>query len=208
MQQKLDLTKQYKHYYTAPPNPQLTTIEAAQYLSITGQGDPSSQTFSSTVEALYSVAYAIKFICKAEDKDFVVSKLEGQWWCDTDKYANIGMTDTPGKIPRSEWMYRLLIRLPDYVNAAHIAMAVTKVKEKKNMDGLNDISLYLRPQQQVVQMMHIGPFDKEPETLMVMKQFMDANGCLQNGLHHEIYLSDFRKTAPEKLRTILREPVR
>lgn len=208
MQQKLDLAKQYKHYYSATSSPVLTTIEAAQYLSVTGQGNPSSGSFSLSVEALYAVAYAIKFMCKAHDQDFVVSKLEGQWWYDTEKYGNVDMADAPAAIPRSEWQYRLLIRLPAFVNAAHIAIAVTSVVEKKNIARAADITLYLKPEQKVVQMMHNGPFDKEPGTLMIMKRFIDDNGWQQDGLHHEIYLSDFRRTKPEKLRTILREPVR
>lgn len=204
--EKLDLTKQYKSYYTAKTKPELVKLEAAQYLAIDGKGDPSSPAFTAAIQALYTVAYAIKFMLKAEDKDFTVAKLEGLWSYDEEKYAEVSMADTPTSIPRSEWQYKLLIRLPEYVNAAHISLGMdTAVEKKKNMLA-KEVELYLIPAHNVVQMLHVGPFDKEPETLTQIIAFMQENDFPRNGLHHEVYLSDFRKTAPDKLKTILREP--
>lgn len=203
---KLDLTKQYKSYYSAKSKPELVDIEPAQYLSILGQGDPSGTEFANNISALYTVAYVIKFMCKAEGKDFVVAKLEGLWWYDEDKYKDASITDAPTLIPRSEWYYRLLIRLPDFVNAAHIAMGITTATEKKGIALAKEVELYLIAAHKAVQMLHIGPFDKEPETLVQIMSFMQENNLPKGGLHHEIYLSDFRKTAPDKLKTILREP--
>ena len=204
--EKLDLTKLYKNYYKAKTKPELVSVEAAQYLSIVGKGDPSGADFAKNIAALYTVAYVIKFMCKAEDKDFVVAKLEGLWWYDENLFKGISMMDAPAQIPRSEWHYRLLIRLPEYINAAHIAMGITAAIDKKNVAAAKNVELYLIGAHKAAQMMHIGPFDKEVETLLQIKDFMQMNNLTRGGLHHEIYLSDFRKTAPDKLKTILREP--
>lgn len=206
--QKLDLTKQYKAYYTAKTKPELIEVEKAHYLSITGKGDPSEKLYADKMQALYSVAYAIKFMCKAKDKDFTVAKLEGFWWFDENLYKDISMADAPKKIARSEWEYRLLIRLPDFVSIKDIEPAKKSVSEKKKNEYVNEVELYETAKSKVVQMLHVGSFDKEPETLLQMQEFILLNNLQKNGKHHEIYLSDFRKTAPEKLKTILREPVK
>jgi hypothetical protein len=205
--EKLDLTKLYKPYYTAKGRPELVDIGAARYLSIMGQGDPSAAAFGERIEALYSTAYTIKFTFKEQGKDFTVAKLEGQWWYDQVKYGGLTMEEAPTKISRSEWEYRLLIRLPEYVSEKDVATAVEGVLAKKGITLAREVRFFEMTEGRCVQMLHVGPFDKEPETLQVMKGFMDEKGLGQNGLHHEIYLSDFRKTAPEKLKTILREPV-
>lgn len=183
-------------------------IEAAQFLSIQGIGDPSGADFADTIQALYSTAYAIKFACKSLNKDFVVSKLEGLWWFDEQKYKGYTMEEAPVKIPRSEWGYRLLIRMPEYITEQMVQEAIDATVEKKQLQLAGEIELYTMTEGKVVQMLHVGPFDKEPETLLQMNAFIQENNFGRNGLHHEIYLSDFRKTAPEKLKTILREPVR
>lgn len=205
---KLDLTKEYKKYYSAKTKPAILNIESAQYLSIVGKGDPSDKLFAENIEALYSVAYTIKFSFKTINKDFVVAKLEGLWWYDEEKYKDISISDSPKLIPRSEWEYRLLIRLPEFVNDKDIDLAIKTVLEKKWIQKAKLIEFFKMNEGKVVQILHIGPFDKEPETLQVMTDFIRENKFLKNGLHHEIYLSDFRKTEPQKLKTILREPVK
>jgi hypothetical protein len=206
--EKLDLAKKYRIYYTAKTKPELVEIEQAQFLTITGQGDPSGNEFLEKVQALYPVAYALKFMCKEEKKDFVVAKLEGLWWFDEKRYGGVGITEAPKKIPRNEWNYRLLIRLPDFIKKAQVQTAIQNVLLKKQLPLAREIELYKHTEGKCVQMLHVGPFSKEPETLLLMSAFMGARNLKKNGLHHEIYLSDFRKTAPEKLRTILREPVK
>jgi hypothetical protein len=205
---KLDLTKTCKAYYTAKNKPELAQIEEAQFLSITGKGDPSGQSFADRIQALYSVAYTIKFMNKAIEKDFVVAKLEGLWSFDENMYKNISMTEAPLKIPRSEWNYRMLIQLPEYVTKQQIEAAVQTVLTKKQIALAKEVDLFKMNEGKVVQILHIGPFDNEPETLEQMLAFIKTNKLDKNGLHHEIYLSDFRKTAPDKLKTILREPVK
>lgn len=204
---KLDLTKNYKAYYTAKTKPELVNIEPAQFISITGKGDPAGKDFSDRIQALYTVAYTIKFIFKAQDKDFTVPKLEALWWFDEKKFGQPSMAEAPLKIPRSEWEYRLLIRLPHFVSEKEVVEAKKIVLPKKQLTLANEVALFKMEEGKCVQMLHIGPFDKEPETLTKMFEFISSQQLGKNGLHHEIYLSDFRKVPPEKLKTILREPV-
>lgn len=205
---KLDLTKLYKSYYTANISPEILHIESAQYLSIRGKGDPSGEVYAARLQALYAAAYALKFACKARDFDFTVAKLEALWWFDETAYGHIPMHEAPQKIPRSEWEYRMLTRLPDEVSEMEIAHAISEAFRKKGNPDIREVELYRMTEGKVVQILHNGPFDREPETLARMQEFIQAHGFQKNGDHHEIYLSDFRKTAPEKLKTILREPVK
>lgn len=205
---KLDLSKKYRTYFTAGATPELVEFEKMNFISITGKGDPSGEEFSEKIEALYPVAYAIKFAFKTREKDFVVSKLEGLWWYDEQKYANHTMVDAPADIPRSEWEYRLLIRLPDFVTERDFRKAKEEALKKKKIDLMREVEFYSMTEGKCVQMLHVGPYSTEPETLRQLAEFIQKNDLGRNGLHHEIYLSDFRKTEPEKLRTILREPVK
>ncbi|SMC48862.1 GyrI-like domain-containing protein [Pedobacter africanus] len=206
--EKLDLTKQHKAYYSATSQPQLLDIPAAHFLAIRGKGDPSGKPYLDRIQALYATAYTIKFMNKALSKDFVVPKLEGLWNFDEEKYAGLPIHETPLTVPRSEWNYRMLIRMPDYVTSEQLAVAVQQIISKKQIRLAADVELYQMHEGKVVQMLHTGPFANEPETLQIMMDFMLARGLKKNGDHHEIYLSDFNKTAPEKLKTILREPVK
>lgn len=205
---KLALTKKYKTYFNAKAKPEIVNIEKANFLSICGKGDPSGRDFAERIEALYPTAYVIKFACKANGNDFVVSKLEGLWWFDEKKYANKTITTASVEVPRSEWEYRLLIRLPDFVTKKDVDKALEKVRTEKNIPLTSQLEFFTMAEGKCVQMLHVGPYSTEPETLLKMGAFMDSGGFAKNGLHHEIYLSDFRKIAPEKLKTILREPVK
>ena len=205
---KLDLTKQHKAYFNAKNKPELLTIENAQFLSITGKGDPSEKEYADKIQALYTTAYAVKFICKALDKDFVVAKLQGQWSFDENKHKNLSMEEAPLKVPRSEWNYRMMLRMPNFVTKEQLKTAIETVVSKKKNQLATDVEFYEMEEGKVVQMLHVGPFSNEPETLKQIQKFMMVHQLKKNGLHHEIYLSDFRKTEPNKLKTILREPVK
>ncbi len=205
---KLDLTKKYKTYYTAKTKPELVQIEGAQFISICGKGDPNDKPFSDNIEALYSTAYTLKFIYKAIEKDFVVSKLEGLWWFDEAKYTGKDMVTTTVEVPRSEWEYRLLIRLPDFVTEQELEKAKETVLSKKGIQLAKHIEFHEMTEGKCVQMLHLGPFSTEPATLKQIQNFCETNALTKNGFHHEIYLSDFRKTESDKLKTILREPVK
>lgn len=206
--EKLDLTKKYKSYYTAKAKPELVQIEEARFLSITGKGDPSDQAFPERIQALYAAAYSIKFSCREQGHDFTVPKLEGLWWYDEERFFDVPVGETSILIPRSEWEYRLLIRLPDFVTQPDVAAAAAIVLQKKGLPLAKEITLYEMAEGKAVQMLHTGPFATEPETLQQIMLFIQEHQLQRNGLHHEIYLSDFRKQSPDKLKTILREPVK
>jgi len=168
--------------------------------------DPSGKGFASRIQALYAVAYTIKFSCKANGEDFVVPKLEALWHFDKSKYGNVSMENAPKKIPRSEWAYRLLIRMPNLVSKSQFFEAIEAVKNKKQVHYIDEIEFITLEEGNCVQMLHTGSFETEPISLAKIKDFMDNKGHTNNRHHYEIYLSDIRKVAPEKLRTILREP--
>ena len=206
--EKVDLTKKHKPYFTAKTTPEIVVFEEANYLSIKGKGDPSAKEFSHKIEALYPVAYAIKFDFKTKMKDFVVGKLEGLWWYDESKYMDDTLVNASVMIPRSEWEYRLLIMMPDFVSEEDFVKAKEIALKKKSLEFIPEVEFYSMNEGKCVQMLHVGPYSTEPETLRQMAEFIDKNKLGRNGVHHEIYLSDFRKTESKKLKTILREPVR
>lgn len=204
---KLDLGKYYRSYYTASTIPEILTLEEAHYLSLTGQGDPDGENFKTSIQALFPVAYGIKFLCKSRGKDFTVPKLEAQWWFDK-RYAGISMAEAPRQIPRAEWQWRVLIRMPDFVTAEVVASVRKAALDKKKVSRIGDVTHYSLTEGKVVQMLHNGPFDREPESLQIMEEFMTTHNLKHAGHHHEIYLSDLTKVVPAKYKTILREPVR
>lgn len=206
--EKLDLTKEFKSYFSAKTNPEIVSLEPANYLSICGKGDPSSEDFQKNIEALYAISYAVKFIYKSKNLDFVVSKLEGLWWFDEEKYPNKNVETSSTEVPREDWEYRLLIRMPDFVTKEEAEFAKQNVITKKGIILAQKIDFFTLFEGNCVQIMHIGPFSTEPDSLRKINDFMNDKNLVKNGLHHEIYLSDFRKTPPEKLKTILREPIK
>lgn len=208
MNTKLDLTKQFRQAFTAGKKPEIVELQEAHYLSIEGIGDPSGEAFSENIQALYSTAYGIKFTCKANGNDFIVPKLEALWSFDMTRYADITMAEAPLRIPRNEWNYRLLLRMPEFVEAELALKTAQTVAISKKISQATRIGWFTLHEGKCVQLLHTGPFSTEPESLAVLAAFMDDKKLAHNGLHHEVYLSDFRKTPPEKLRTILREPVK
>jgi len=197
---KLDLVKEYKTYYTTKTNPELVEFNEIPFLTIAGKGEPGGGEFTSKVEALYSLAYGVKNIYKKQGKDFAVPKLEGLWWVNSDKPA--------GEVPREEWQWKLLIRLPDFVTLEVFEKTREEVFKKKRLKSTKEIKLEKIIEGRSVQVMHLGPYSIESETIKKMKDFMKKNDLVENGLHHEIYLSDPRKMAAEKMKTILRQPVK
>ena len=197
---KLDLLREYKSYYNAGKNPEIVEFDEANYLTIEGIGEPAGKMFVSKVEALYPLAYGIKKICKEQDKDFGVPKLEGLWWVEG---------DTPAlEIPRSEWRWKLLIRMPEFITKELMFSAQLIVAKKKKNELVQKIALEKMTEGKCVQIMHIGPYSTEHKTINELMAFIDANGISVNGKHHEIYLSDPRKNKPDKMKTIIRYPVK
>jgi hypothetical protein len=202
---KIDLKKEDKALYR-PSSKAFAVVEVPEqlFLMVDGQGDPGGPAFGQAVEGLYSVAYGVKFLSKKEPGiDFVVMPLEGLWWAED-------MSDfDPQEGDRDQWLWRAMVRQPGHMTAEMVAEGVAKARAKgKGGDFVEEIRLEWFAEGLAAQIMHLGPFSEEGPTIRRLHQeFLPENGLVENGRHHEIYLSDIRRTAPEKLRTVLRQPV-
>jgi hypothetical protein len=201
--EKLDLKKHYRSLYSAPRGTfAIIDVPPLSYVQLDGEGDPNSaETYRTGVGWLYSVSYAMKFAAKAElGRDYVVGPLEALWWAD-----DMSSFETRTK---DDWRWTIMILQPDFVTAELFAGALDKACRKL---GAPHPGLRFAPLDEglSVQTLHVGSYDDEGPTLARLhREFLPANGLEETGHHHEIYLSDPRKVAPEKLKTILRQPVR
>ncbi|MDF2968445.1 MAG: hypothetical protein K0Q93_2223 [Nocardioidaceae bacterium] len=204
MTSKTDFKRTLDAYRATPGQFRIVAVPDLQYLMIDGRGDPNtSSAFAAAVTALYPVAYKLKFASKRDlGRDYVVMPLEGLWWAeDTDLFTT--MRD------KSRWDWTLMIMVPDWIDQHMFDASVEQAGAKDRPARLGDIRLEWLSEGLCVQTLHIGSFDDEDEVLARMHDgFIPDNGLGMVGKHHEIYLSDFRRVAPEKLRTILRQPVR
>jgi hypothetical protein len=201
MADKIDLTRLHKLEYKAAHKPFLVDIGEARYLAVAGRGEPGGDEFAAKVGALYGMAYTVKMTRKAAGRrDYVVCKLECQWWAD-------GGASIDG-VPPAEWNWRLMIRTPEFVGADERDSAVAALLSKGKDPEVNEVELIDFVEGPCVQMLHVGPYEKEPETVVKMAAYAETEDLAPHGRHHEIYLSDPRRVAPEKLKTILRIPVK
>lgn len=198
---KLDLFQKHKAEYVTPKKPVLVKVRPAKYLSFEGKGEPSGAAFQGAVGALYAVAFTIKMTRKFAGKgDYKVAWLEGLWW-GPDKAAPFSV-----KSPK-DWHWKLLIRTPTFVSVRDLARAQQALLAKGETPEFRKVKVETIREGKCVQMLHVGPYDKEAATLEAMHDFVHAEGLEFRGVHHEIYLSDPRRVPPAKLRTILRHPV-
>ncbi len=196
---KVDLFRLHRAEYSAKESPSVIRIAPAQYLAVTGKGAPGGAEFERALGALYSVAYAAKMASKSRGRDYAVAKLEGQWWLDQGyDYRNV---------PRETWNWRLLIRVPEFIGKPELDAARRQLEQKGKGEDSCRVELYLLSEGDCVQALHAGPYDSEPETIDRMHREASAAGYEFSGLHHEIYLTDPRRTEPARLKTILRMPV-
>lgn len=200
--EKIDLKKQLKHLYQASTK-QVALVEmpAMNYLMVDGIGDPNtSQAYSDAVVALFSIAYAIKFMVKKGPSaiDFGVMPLEGLWWAED--MATFSTED------KSNWQWTMMIMQPDFVTADTVANAIAQVAEKKSLPALAKLRLETLAEGLCAQILHIGPFSEEGPTIAKVHEFIASRGR-RTGKHHEIYLSDIRKANPAKWKTIIRQPM-
>ncbi len=199
---KTDLKKALDSYRSGTGTFRILDVPELGYLMIDGAGAPGSPQFAEAIESLYPVAYSLKFSSKRElGRDYVVPPLEGLWWAD-----DMGSFTTARD--KSLWQWTLLMLVPDWLGQDAYGRAVAQVSAKKPPARLGDVRYGRLYEGRCVQTMHVGSFDDEAPLLATMHdEFIPGHGLTKTGKHHEIYLSDFRKFAPEKLRTILRQPV-
>jgi len=199
-QAKLDLFAENKTEYVQCKTPRIVTIDWAWHLAVDGKGKPGQPEFQDKLAALYTVAYALKQASKKAGRDYAVCKLEGLW------HLDIGHADFK-TAPAPAWNWTLAIRTPEFIGPAELETAKRDLLAAGKPAAVADTGLAGMEEGKCVQMLHIGPYDQEEPTLAAMHAFLEANGLLVIGRHHEIYLSDPRRTAPEKLKTLLRLPV-
>ena len=205
-----DYKKEYKEFYLPKSKPEIVDVPPMNFIAVRGKGNPNEEDgeYKQAVGLLYAIAYTIKMSYKGDRKidgyfEYVVPPLEGFWW--QDGIDGIDYSD------KSTFNWISVIRLPDFVSIRDFEWAKTEVERKKKLDCKK--AEYLTVHEGLcVQIMHIGPFENEPETVAVMDSYIKENGYENDfsdeRLHHEIYLSDPRKANPEKLKTVIRHPVR
>jgi hypothetical protein len=201
MTTQVDFKKEYKAFYSPKTGtPELKEIPAMQFLMVDGRGAPGSDDFQDAVQALYSVAYGLRFGRKKTGRDtFTTGPLEGLWWTEDDEDFSIGQ---PG-----DWLWTAMIWVPDFVTADEVAEEVAKTETKKPNPALAGLRLDVLHEGLVVQIMHIGPYSEEQPNIDKMHALAAEQGLIQSGKHHEIYLGDPRRAASDELRTIVRHPV-
>jgi hypothetical protein len=202
-----DLVKQLKPLYApSAKHPSIVEVPELSFIMIDGRGDPAtSDAYQQAIEALYGVAYTLKFAFKKDDpeRDFKVAPLEGQWWADSN-------APTMGELQaeRDSWNWTMMIAVPDGVTAAEVAAALEAAARRRPLPASGRLRLERFEEGLAAQIMYIGPYADEAPTIERLHAFAAEQGYELRGRHHEIYLSDPRRTAPERLKSVLRHPVR
>ena len=205
-----DYKKEYKEFYMPKNKPSIVTVPSMNYIAVRGHGDPNQEDgeYKRAIGLLYGIAFTIKMSKKGDHQikgyfDYVVPPLEGFWWqegVDGVDYAH-----------KEDFNWISVIRLPDFVSRGDFDWAVREAEEKKKTD-FSKVEFLRYDEGLCVQCMHIGPYDTEPATISLMHAYAEQQGYVPDitdkRLHHEIYLSDARKIAPEKLKTVIRHPIR
>jgi hypothetical protein len=200
---KVDLKKQFKHLYQ-PTHKEFTLVDVPplRFLMIDGKGNPNtSQAFQEALEALYGMSYTLKFASKKElGIDYTVMALEGLWWADDMEAFTVGAKDT--------WYWTVMMLQPDHITPEFVETARTELARKKDVPALPRVRYEAFHEGLSVQIMYFGSYADEGPTIARMHAFIQDNGYTFNGKHHEIYIGDPRKAAPEKLKTVIRQPIK
>ena len=205
-----DFKKEFKQIYAPAKKPSIIEVPQMNYVAVRGKGDPNDESgeYKRAIELLYGLSYTLKMSYKGGRKidgffEYVVPPLEGLWWQKDENAVDYSNKDS------FSWIS--LIRLPDFVTKEDFNWAAQEAQRKKKRD-FSGVVFFPYDEGTCVQCMHIGPYDDEPKTVEMMHQFTKENGyCIdlsENRRHHEIYLSDPRKTASEKMRTVIRHPIK
>jgi hypothetical protein len=202
MAEKIDLLKQMKPLYSPGKDPVVVDVPEMNFLMIDGHGDPnSSPEYQAALEGLFSLAYTLKFAYKkAEGVDYGVMPAEGLWWVEDMRLFT--------SHDKSNWDWTMMIAQPDFISAEWVERARSAAVKKKDLPALSKIRFEAYSEGLSMQLMHIGPFAAEGPNIARIHACIEQQGYELHGKHHEIYLSDFRKATPEKLRTVIRQPMR
>lgn len=200
---KTDLKKDLKHLYF-PSAKEVSVVEVAEmnFLMVDGAGDPNTtQDFQQAIEVLYALSYTLKFTIKklGSAPDHTVMPLEALWW--TDESGRLNVED------KTSWKWTAMIVQPPSVTEGLLAEAANQVREKRNPAGLSKVRFEPFNEGLSAQIMHVGPYSEERPTIERLHRFIEDNGYVLVGKHHEIYLGDPRRTAPERLKTVVRQPI-
>lgn len=205
-----DFKKEYKEFYMPKHKPEIVNVPKANYIAVRGSGDPNEEggAYQQAISVLYAVAYTLKMSYKTDHRiegffEYVVPPLEGFWWQKDGEGVDYGNKDS------FHWIS--VIRLPEFITEEDFEWAVETATKKKKLDC--STAEYLTVDEGLcVQIMHFGPFDDEPESVALMDAYLEQNGYVNDmseaRLHHEIYMSDARKVAPEKWKTVIRHPIK
>ncbi|MGH3146415.1 MAG: GyrI-like domain-containing protein [Rubrobacter sp.] len=201
---KVDLRKQLRCLY-GPTAKQVVEVDVPEmrFLVAEGEGDPNtSEAFKHAVEALFALSYALKFAIRKEaGVDYSVMPLEGLWWTDGQKRSFAEL-----QADKDDWKWKLMMVQPERVDRDLYGRTLASVARKKKLPGLRGVRLEAFREGRVAQILHVGPFSEEGPTIERLDRFIEERGGSMRGGHHEIYLSDFRRTAPERLKTVIRHP--
>ena len=205
-----DFKKEYKEFYLPKNKPEIVTVPKANYIAVRGKGNPNEEggAYQQAISVLYAVAYTLRMSYKTDHKiagffEYVVPPLEGFWWQDDIFGVDYSQKD--------KFNFISVIRLPDFVSKEDFEWAIYEASAKKGMD-FSSVEFMTIEEGLCVQCMHIGPYDNEPETVDIMNKFLRKEGYendFESGrLHHEIYLSDPRRCQPQRLKTVIRHPIK
>lgn len=205
-----DFKKEYKEFYMPPKKPGIVTLPPANYIAVRGKGSPNEETgeYKASIGLLYAIAFTLKMSKKGSHQiagyyDYVVPPLEGLWWQEWSAELDLSR--------KEDFCFISMIRLPDFISRADFDWAIAEATEKKKQD-FSKVEFFTYDEGVCVQCMHIGPYDLEPATIDAMHEYIAREGytldITDKRLHHEIYLSDPRRCRPEKLKTVLRHPVK
>lgn len=198
---RIDLKKDLKHLYRPSKKAVVEVlVPKMNYLMVDGTGDPNSQRFGNAVEALYAVAYTLKFMVKKSELeiDYKVMPLEGLWWADDMSQFSVEN--------KADWNWTAMIMQPDFITEEMFSEACKIVAGKKNPADLSKVRLESLSEGKSAQVMHIGPFSEETPQVQRVHHFIQKRGFERSGKHHEIYLSDIRRAEPKNWQTVIRQP--
>ncbi|MHA2247408.1 MAG: GyrI-like domain-containing protein [Candidatus Hodarchaeales archaeon] len=202
---KLDFKKELKDFYSGVSAKEFSIVDVPplQFLMIDGQGYPgTSQEYQDAMQALYPLSYTLKFMGKEKGKDYVVMPLEGLWWAnDMDVFTEAFMER------KDEWLWTSMIMQPDIITQEMVEKSIEEVKRKKNPTAISKVRFETYSEGLSAQIMYFGPYSEEGPTIERLHNFIKDQGYELRGKHHEIYFSDPRRTKPERLKTIIRQPM-